>query len=284
MFSFRAIYPLLFCSLALALAACGSHELSSGLPAGVELSEGNHDQKFEDGQVHGPQFMKNPASCRSCHGEKLDGGLAKVSCDKCHEHENWTTNCAFCHGGEDNNTGAPPKPAYLANEETAVGVHSMHVEETDIHLAFACETCHEQPADIFSPSHLDGDGCAEVRFGELNERGVYSPENGACISIYCHGNGRGDGDRIWTEEEAATCASCHNDGSDAQQMSGAHAKHLGMGFTCDKCHGETISENLTISDKSLHLNGVPDVKLISGEWQEESENCTNTCHEDRYWQ
>ena len=71
-----------------------------------------HPDGFITGDQHG-QAMKlqdaNVGDCRVCHGDELTGGDA-IGCDECHNATNpgWRTDCVLCHGGEVDNTGAPP--------------------------------------------------------------------------------------------------------------------------------------------------------------------------------
>ncbi|MBI5544180.1 MAG: CxxxxCH/CxxCH domain-containing protein, partial [Deltaproteobacteria bacterium] len=76
---------------------------------------------------HGAEANKGLSGCTSCHGADLLGGTSGASCNQC--HATWKTNCTFCHGGTDNQTGAPPEDVagLTATSEPTVGAHSAHV-------------------------------------------------------------------------------------------------------------------------------------------------------------
>ena len=246
----------------------------------VEVTSG-HPTDWATPDQHGASFDNNgPGACTACHGAALDGGFSGVSCDSCHSASspNWTTDCTFCHGGSDNQTGAPP---FGVSGETAptglhVGAHSAHVEDTAMHKSFPCEACHLTPTDVFSRSHIDGGGVAEVTFSEADEthEGVYV--NGTCSRLYCHGNGRSDnGTAQWTDDSALDCSSCHTIGN----MSGQHFLHVQGGVGCADCHADTVSNNTTISKLKNHINGSIQVTVTTWDGQ----GCSPACHESEIW-
>ena len=73
-------------------------------------------------------LVRDSSVCEQCHG----GGIA---------------GCTGCHGGTDNQTGAPP--AGLRGETTpdqlAVGAHTAHVDGGTLADAFACDACPHCP-------------------------------------------------------------------------------------------------------------------------------------------
>jgi hypothetical protein len=224
---------------------------------------------------HGTLFHTNAMSCKTCHGPTLDGGVK--SCNSC--HSGWQKNCTFCHGGKDNQTGAPPfgVGGESASNQKVVGAHTTHVTATSKKVAYTCSTCHKVPADALSAGHVDGDGVAEVLLDECGN-GTYS--NGSCSAVYCHGNGKSTssgGSANWTGTSLG-CQSCHPNSG----LSGAHGLHLGFGFGCQTCHSDTVSNATTIKNTALHVNCTKDVKGAFT-YTSSTKTCSNGCHGPKSW-
>ena len=87
--------------------------------------------------------------CTNCHGDDLkgDAGQGSASCDT------WRSDCTFCHGGEDNLTGAPPEDIHDAAIDASFGPHTAHVEG-GIRTALECTECHVEPEGVLSIGHM----------------------------------------------------------------------------------------------------------------------------------
>ncbi len=258
---------------------------------GVGLDTGGqsyHPVGWAEPDAHGPAAKFREDDCVSCHGEDLGGGSVGVSCDSCHE-EGWRENCTFCHGGTDNNTGAPPRD--ISNETLpellSFPPHTAHVS-TNWHQAHDCIECHTKPTRVLSPGHLFVDdstkGEAELQFsGGLSPLASYEG-GGSCSNLYCHGDGQGhNGQADLTLSSTLSCASCHPDvdskPSDWTKMSGLHASHLEEGARCSQCHGATVSSSQDILSPELHVNGSVELDLSDGvNWSENSRRCAGECH------
>ncbi|MGC4121181.1 MAG: CxxxxCH/CxxCH domain-containing protein [Myxococcales bacterium] len=204
------------------------------------IVEGNqaHPNGWSGGSMHGPAAKANLVSCKTCHGDDLTGGTSGVSCNKC--HNGWQSNCVFCHGGLDNQTGAPPVDSTGRSETTRLGVgaHSAHVADSDLRKAMACTECHTVPADAFSAGHLNG--TAAVTFGSLAKTGNLSPTwdsaNAKCSSTWCHGAGLKGGTITapqWTkvDDTQAECGTCHGNPPVAPHPANSN---------CNQCHPQTV--------------------------------------------
>ena len=254
----------------------GGGSTDTGGGGSTDTGSAYHPAGFDDPTVHGPEMTLGMQDCRTCHGDDLMGGSAGVSCDDCH-NAGWRTTCTYCHGGIDNDTGAPPLGLDGTVENLAFPPHTKHVEET-IHPAFDCTECHTKPVDVLSAGHVfdDTPGKAEVTFGTLNPAATY--DAGTCASSYCHGNGRGDNGTSHIGDAATTCSSCHpNSSAGASKMSGKHAKHLSEGVKCQDCHGAVVTSPTQIANASLHVNGKKDVQMPSGITMT-GNSCTGLCH------
>ncbi len=244
-----------------------------------------HPSGWSSAMVHGPAFLSGPSGCTSCHGADLKGGSAG-SCESC--HSNWQNNCTFCHGGQDNSTGAPPwgVDGESSTFAASVGRHTSHVMDGATHGVYGCSTCHKIPTNALSAGHIDASP-AELAFSGLAAGSTYNPGTAQCQNVYCHGNGKlgSTGQASWTGGLSGGCSACHDDESDGENMSlsGKHKKHVDdKGFGCSSCHGCVVNSSKVITDTVKHVNGSPDVCLSA--WNPSTRRCsTNACHGGEDW-
>jgi predicted CxxxxCH...CXXCH cytochrome family protein len=265
-------------------AACGScHNLGSD-PATL-------------GWKHEFHVTTGGLQCADCHINVVDtlltvtsltlhvNGVADTStrdralCGAC--HSGGTGACTYCHGGTDNNSGAPPDglSGETATTQLAVGAHTAHLEASGQADAIACVTCHTVPDSLLAPSHLGADSIAEVTWGGIAPATGINWNRGSatCADTYCHGNFRG-GDTtntaVWTASGQAACGSCHDVGSDPASLERDHEYHVAsIGLPCAECHLTVVDTLLNIVDSSLHVNGAPDTFIR--DW-----GFCYTCHGD----
>ena len=274
-------------------AACAPPAISplGGSHAGADDDDGvdpsrHHPAGFAAAQMHGPSALFVEEDCRSCHGGDLSGGTANVSCNSCHVPE-WKDTCTFCHGGTDNDTGAPPRdisgladPALLTFR-----AHTKHVIEGATHGSYDCGQCHTKPSSALDEGHWfdDTPGEAEVTFSGLAANATYDGA-GTCSTNYCHGNGRGDNGTVSHDEGAQACNSCHpslaSTTAEWETMSGDHRRHLNDNMTCVECHGATVSAQNEVNDVLNHLDGEKDVMFTTSmvAYVAATRRCTGACH------
>jgi len=187
-----------------------------------------------------------------------------------------TATCLLCHGGTDNDTGAPPRAVNgsVAVSDVGVGSHSAHVD-----AGVACGTCHTVPDAVAFPGHRNG--TAEVVFNQFARKNVpagqlgsmWNATAGTC-AVYCHGTGLNLGGAnitpVWTAPPAGGlgCASCHG-------APPSIAPHTGtMALTdCAGCHSTSIANVNgvpTFVAGGTHLDGNPNSSITG---------CTG-CHGD----
>ncbi|NOY26747.1 MAG: hypothetical protein GXP62_12815 [Oligoflexia bacterium] len=238
--------------------------------------------------MHGLEAKLAVQNCTDCHGADLSGSGDATSCDACHQ-EDWRTTCTYCHGGMDNQTGAPPQDIDDGTTDLAFGSHTAHVEASSNHSAFACSDCHQVPTDVLSDGHLwDGTaGQAEVDMSAgLSSSGTWTSGSMSCANLYCHGDGQGDNGSV-TASESMSCGSCHGSSSNLSSwstMSGEHSRHLSGGLSCSDCHGDVVSDSSTVADASLHVDG--SVEWAPGESTlvvGSDGSCTGFCHWQGHW-
>jgi len=270
-----------------------------------------HGNAAMGGRNFAPLWTKvdgSQASCGSCHGAPPPAPHpADPNCAACHPTMNPGSmtfldpsrhidgvvdvvggaggqGCSACHGSTLNS--APPTDLSGDTARTArgVGAHQVHLAASNWRRAMPCSSCHVVPTQTDSPGHRDGDNAAEVKFDALNPQGSYSSATATCSTNYCHGTGRGStGTATWTAVGALTCTSCHQ--VDGTGMSGDHRKHIrGEGIRCNECHADVVDANQHIVNANLHVNGVHEVRMSSGNYNPSTRACRNiACHESETW-
>ena len=223
--------------------------------------------------------LQTDGDCRVCHGANLDGGVANVSCDSCHS-AGWRSDCTFCHGGGDNQTGAPPQD--IDNETINISFlgHSAHVDGDD-HKAYECVQCHRQPTDLMTPGHVFGD--VTPGYGEMYYVFGLSPvatyQAGTCSNTYCHGDGYNALGTAYSADGPRACYDCHADANqgDLDDMSGRHELHVSSGLPCADCHGNVVDANQVVINPEQHVDGDTDYDL-GGVVYDAAGTCTGVCH------
>lgn len=213
-------------------------------------------------------------NCQACHGQNYAGGIANSSCLTC--HPNTPEDCTVCHGGVDNQSGAPPKDLADNTSTTArgVGQHTLHLAGGDIGSAIECTTCHVVPDSLYAAGHIDSELPAELMFFGLAQADLAAPsyDNGAgsCANTYCHGNwslpraqsgfsGFYSADTMqgnaaapgWTDPATGECGSCHG-----LPPTGHNPFDISA---CSSCHAAVVDNQGSIIDKSKHVNGMVNV-------------------------
>ena len=278
----RRTLPMLI--LTLALASCfpankigddsavdGDADTDTDSDTDTDTDIDSHGEGWSQADQHGLAAKLQQSECGNCHGEDLTGGSSGVDCDVCHPSD-WRTDCTWCHGGQDDNTGAPPLDMDDSSSGISFPEHGDHLARND-HPAWDCDQCHVDATDVLTPGHIfvddDTPGVAEVSFGGLSPSGSYAG-GGSCSNLYCHGNGRAEGSA--DSGEHFGCKDCHADRS----LGGEHGEHLEEGVNCDDCHGDTVSDNNTISDPDQHVDGEVDVAISELRWN--GSTCDGHCH------
>ncbi|HSN92425.1 MAG TPA: CxxxxCH/CxxCH domain-containing protein, partial [Anaeromyxobacteraceae bacterium] len=281
-----------------------SVNLATHVNGTVEARASPHPAGWADRSQHGTQVNLGGLSpCRTCHG---DLGPT-TSCGTCHAtagSASWDTSCTFCHGSTATGSQNPPVDIRGASStaNVSVGAHESHATTT-IATALSCAQCHPaRTASVLADAaHVDGNGIAEVAFGTLAKTGgapaTYTRVSGTsatCASTYCHGKfsggvNSGNGATMgWTSTTQVTCTSCHG----SPPSTGRHSKHSGSSFGCYNCHNSVVSSSNGVVDKTLHVNGVDDVKFggtynsrtVSGTWNATSRSCSSlSCHGSESW-
>ncbi len=260
------------------------------------------------GLIHQIHLTVNGLVCADCHSEVVDSSLTIITpalhvngvadvlpldqavCDQCHAASPQA--CTHCHGGVDNQTGAPPRGlrGEVSAAELAVGAHTTHMEGSYISNGFNCRECHLVPTRLSDPGHWAVDSTAEITWGTLAgsasswDRGIRK-----CSNVYCHGSfsgGYANNSPIWTAPGQAACGSCHDNGSNPGNLSGRHFKHFfEENVECYECHSATVDVGLAIIGKSVHIDGKKTVAFGARQMTYQNGTCSGSgaCHEAKSW-
>jgi predicted CxxxxCH...CXXCH cytochrome family protein len=179
------------------------------------------------GTCHGdPPPPPHPAQtdCQSCHpgggpgspdahvdgvlqltggGTDDTGGGTELACDACH--------------GQNGNPAPPPDTRGSSDtSDRSVGAHATHGSGGAFSAPVACDTCHQVPATVDAPGHIDDTPVAEVELTGLADQGpgaaTWNPGAATC-TVYCHdGPGASVPAPIWTRVDGsqADCGACHS--------------------------------------------------------------------------
>lgn len=276
---------------------------------GASLSGGTNNQPLwnqvdgaqrQCGSCHGvPPPAPHPegSSCGSCH-PSMEPGDAMVFLDpSLHINGIVEVNggggggaCDSCHGS--GGLAAPPRDLAGNTDRNSpgVGAHREHFGTSAWRREITCSNCHVVPTSVGAAGHMDGDNVPEVPFDVLNPSGTVDFGTDTCSNLYCHGNGRGNnGTASWTSQTAMTCNSCHITpavGQNAQNMSGAHDKHIrDKKIACVECHADVVNAATNVIGPQLHLDGQRNVRMPKGgTWTPATKRCSNmACHGSESW-
>lgn len=223
----------------------------------------------------------------------IDGGVDTLTrnpavCAVC--HDNSAGSCIRCHGGIDDQTGAPPKGlrGETITTQRAVGAHSVHLSGNTMSNGFACTECHKVPATVTTAGHLAADSLAEMTWGPITGNAtVWTRATNRCANSYCHGNfsgGKSANAPLWTGSNQAACGSCHDVGTNPSQLGGRHDKHVsGESIACYRCHNATVNSSNTITGKAVHINRQNTVQFSAGGNYTNGTCSSIGCHDPEQW-
>ncbi|MDF1544412.1 MAG: CxxxxCH/CxxCH domain-containing protein [bacterium] len=228
----------------------------------------------ESADFHGKAATLNGViACRICHGQDLDGGKVEISCIDCHAS---TGICSRCHGGLNDDSGAPPYGLEGERDSTAlaVGAHTRHLINPKMSAPVACQTCHLVPVMMLDSAHLDYgqgglDSIAELHFGVPvdSDTAKWDRTAGTCSNIYCHGQfegGKKDNAPVWNQSGQAVCGSCHDVEDNPDQLGWKHDEHVRLfGLLCVDCHQTVVDSALNIVGPEWHVNAVADTSILN---------------------
>lgn len=244
--------------------------------------------------------------CNECHASVVGAGPIIVGptlhvngvidtmtrdtlvCNVCHKPGGMT--CTACHGGIDNQTGAPPHGlrGETATTQRAVGAHSVHLSGNTMSNGFACTECHLVPTAVASPGHFDPDSIAEMTWGPLTGSAtLWNRTTSRCTNSYCHGNfsgGKTANAPLWTGSGQAACGSCHDVGTNPSQLGGRHDRHVGEeSIPCYRCHNATVNSSNAIIGKAVHINRQNTVQFSAGGTYSNGTCSSIGCHDAESW-
>jgi predicted CxxxxCH...CXXCH cytochrome family protein len=228
-----------------------------------------------------PSFDHATATCSEvyCHGGRDIAWTAQgpLACDACHQapptsHAQFassdTSACATCHGPDTHHIdgekdllplgcdtchgkgplGAPPPGLDGATSGGAVGAHARHLDPTiadRIGKVADCSDCHQVPATLDAPGHLDATSPADVR---LRSGESYDPQTRSC-TVGCHWD-QAPGP-AWDDTSGAprACDACHGFPPLKTRVGGPHPPAAADLDACLSCHA---------FDPASHVDGKVD--------------------------
>jgi predicted CxxxxCH...CXXCH cytochrome family protein len=209
-----------------------------------------------------------------------------------------TAACGSCHA-------IPPTTGRHATHNNGYVGYKNNSNSTTYN--FGCYKCHSDTANHAS-GPVNPTRAALVNFDNFstpqNSSGVYAQgslagtdgtfnwTDGSCTQLYCHSNGAGVNvnNPTWNSTPGTTCTGCHYNDKAATpyiMATGKHTAHVNntdanlAAFGCVKCHSATVSDDRTISDKTMHVNGTPNVVFdsLNPAASYSSPDCSNVyCH------
>ena len=246
-----------------------------------------------DPAFHGKAVLQGVDACLGCHAAKEPARVSAVTCASCHDAlaggGDWTTSCIGCHGSS--TSPAPPRDVQgnVATTAIGVGAHRSHVDgATGIAQKYDCTACHEKPAQVFAPGHLDG--TTKVTGYTGTDPGLQSVKDpgwnrasATCATSWCHGSYGGtytyfadDGSGTQVQVDFAYAGKPATPGGrrwtgprpPAAPATGPRRRRAGTGTAartgdpltaCDICHPGVRGDAAGFTDPSRHVNGVVDV-------------------------
>lgn len=209
-------------------------------------------------QGFAPTYNKPAATCATvyCHS---DGRSARAGGAVAKTVPNWaggSTTCTSCHTTGTTGTAT---------------VHNTHLALAG--LSVTCDTCHtltsadgttlKATATGDGGVHVDGTVTVDGAFNTFVPAAFNTP-TGTC-AVYCHTNGTTyKVQPDWDDVNTGDCGDCHAVTA-GNGLSGAHDRHLSLGFACNACHthdgsafgGDHIDGNgLTDHDLKVNACGV----------------------------
>jgi predicted CxxxxCH...CXXCH cytochrome family protein len=200
-----------------------------------------------------------PGDCARCHGAPPPSH-ARSDCATCHPpgaphidgivQVGREPGCSGCHGSA--SSPAPPVDLSGHTFTTAIGVgaHQAHLQAcSQLTAPIACATCHQVPAAVDSPGHIDAPGPARVDAALGWDRASQT-----CTTAYCHGPAH----PVWTSSGQVSCGTCH--GIPPADVNHTPAMTL---TSCATCHPGTVDAfgNIIVTNgTSEHINGVVDLQ------------------------
>ncbi len=197
-----------------------------------------------------------------------------------------TLNCNGCHGTDAAPafTAAAGEPNYAntgANQPRS-NSHLKHVGTTG--QAATCYFCHgttvTSTGTVITGNHTDRT-INVVQGGGRNF--TWTPGTKTCATISCHGTGSPSSQ--WGQTLPADCTGCHGGavGSGTAISTNQHPIHinnagiLGTNLGCIACHANTVSNSTSISNATIHANGLAN---YSGAFAGKNKATCNTayCH------
>ncbi len=225
------------------------------------LAFANSSWIVESGDA-GTTIVDDSSDVRTCTGIYChsDGASLASAFAQTPDWDGGSLNCNSCH--------ASPM---------IVDAHDKHASGGTNDYQFDCYECHGDTTDQGDNSTVPAiKNAAHVNFVKTIAWGNVSSGSGAydlgtanCDNVYCHGPTAAALETPnWDSSLSDECASCHDKaGATISNLPDAHDAHTnttGNSYNCTECHDTVLTDDTTISDYSLHVNGLNTVDASEG--------------------
>jgi predicted CxxxxCH...CXXCH cytochrome family protein len=244
-------------------------------------------------RAHGatPSWDGTRCSSTYCHGDATpawNGGASEAGCGSCHRippPSHASRRCGDCHARVADSTArivddrlhvdgtvnvGDDSGSCAACHPLPGGAHAAHLQARhQLRAPLGCGDCHQVPAALDSPGHIDQPGAEVFPDGTSalarsdGARATWDAAAGRCSDVYCHGGGRALGadttativrQPSWDgDQSAAVCGACHG----VPPADAAHPAPMTLA-DCNRCHARTIDASGALVRGGAHLDGIID--------------------------
>jgi hypothetical protein len=160
-----------------------------------------HSVEFIKTNRHGKIFLENKSTCKTCHGEDLQGGNTKISCQSCHS--------VYPHSPEFKTTTLHGSQ-FLDNRSQCMSCHGSDFSGAD--TSVSCMNCHNYPHDkAWAKPSNHGAAFMEISQKQANIKDPTKRKLPECMM--CHEN-KLNAVGTFKErhpEQFTSCSTCHAD-------------------------------------------------------------------------
>jgi len=172
--------------------------------------------------------------------------------------------CYSCHGTPQSFAPPPDTTGSSSVSSIGVGAHTKHLSGGSYSNPVPCYTCHVVPSYVGQIGHIDESEGAEVIFTAVALGPTWDPRTPAwdrsarrCAGSWCHApsSAADPPSPDWTVDTGVTpppCTTCHGMPPPLPHQ---------QNDACPSCHTLTVegtAPNITIKDRTLHINGTVD--------------------------
>jgi hypothetical protein len=215
-----------------------------------------HTESFRSTRQHGELYLKSKETCKTCHGSRLDGGTAKVSCNRCH--------AVYPHSDLFKSTAAHGASVFAQKGASAcLTCHALEMEGPGAKPEIpSCLKCHTYPHPTgWALPKNHGPAFVQAKHDKKASPALVV----GCLD--CHGDAGGLKKRH--PEQFVSCESCHTNFphpegfEDLHQddTKGVRKAHPEQAFSCFHCHTDSKTGGLSEGCLTCHSDDTLKLKM-----------------------